>query len=72
MLGMCEIPGATQDEIEAEAKSRGYVIREVPSHYATAGIRLSSSPLAETYPDPWMNAANVRLYEIQMPKKSAV
>ena len=49
----------TQDEIIAEALRRGYTVRDTP-----AGKRLGGSKIASG-PDEWMNAANVRLWQIQ-------
>ena len=51
-------------EIIAEARRRGYTVRDAPAHYEKPGYRIGGSKVVDG-PDEWMNAANNRLWQIQ-------
>lgn len=62
---------ASEKEICLMAKARGYRVFDAPAHYKVPGVRIGDSKATEG-PDNWMNAANVRLYEIQLMRKEIV
>lgn len=59
-----ELSHMAEMEIIAEARRRGYTVRNAPSHYKNPGYRIGGTKVVDG-PDEWMNAANVRLWQIQ-------
>jgi len=53
----------TEIELIQIAQEKGYTIYEAPEHYKKSGFRIDGSKVDGS--DNWMNAANVRLRELQ-------
>lgn len=60
-----EVKAVSEEEsICAEARQRGYAVHNAPTHYDRPGFRIGGTKVTDGS-DEWMNAANVRLWQIR-------